>query len=203
MNVARYIPIALASVMMMSPATAAPELVGFFATGNQAFVGLRDSSNTSFAWHSVGERFGEYEVVSFDMNTETVQLKQGTTITHLKLKASRVESAPTVSLVEQLANNGNLEMRKMLPGLRTMEARLANSVAELSDLEARAFRDEEARLKIPNLRRNIELQEKHLGFLLRAVVRSKKPVAEVEAPNKAPEPTPGAVTPRSTEGDSE
>jgi len=187
-------------MLMVSPATAAPELVGFFATGSKAFVGLRDGPSGSFAWRSVGERFGEYEVVSFDLNAETVRLLQGTTITNLKLKASRVESAPTVSLVEQLAKNGDSEMQKFLPGLRTLDARRAQAVAELSDLEIRAASDERTRQRITDLRRNISLQEKHLDFLLQAVVRSKKPVVESEAPNKAPEPTPGAVTPRATEG---
>ncbi len=155
-------------------ATSAPVFSGIFTSGGTTYLGLREDPAKPFMWVAVGGRLGEFRVVSYDDNAEKVVLQRGDAVVELRLKSSAVESTPTVELVERLAREGDVEMQKLLPGLRKLDERRADTVAELAALERRAATDESVREELKAVRRKHQIEDDNLRYLLRSVLNPAK-----------------------------
>ena len=151
---------------------AAPELAGVLTSGGKTFLALRAAEGKPSTWHQVGEQFGEYLVASFDPSVDAVTLTNGGAQTVIRLKGAKVDPKPTVELVEQLARDGDMELRRLLPELKILENRRATTAADLADLQLRSASDPNAAKRVEEVRRKLRIEEDSIGFFLSRVVRS-------------------------------
>jgi hypothetical protein len=87
---------ALAFLFIANLATASVELAGaFIASTDSRFLLTDNSTGATSEWLKIGDSFQGYLVVSFDAESEVLDLKSGTSTYHLRLRpAAKVQPPP-------------------------------------------------------------------------------------------------------------
>jgi hypothetical protein len=73
------------------------EFSGFFITSDTALYSLTDMpTGASSGWLKVGQTFRGHTIVSFDKDTDTLNVRQGDHVTRLRLRASKVTDGRSI-----------------------------------------------------------------------------------------------------------
>jgi len=171
----------------------APEFVGYWAIGNDiAFAVVEPGLEAPPRWVQVGSEFAGYRVVEFRANSEVLVLRKEGQSLELNLRKGRVrQGSSEISALDAYA----VAIRE----IQKREVWAAKGRFEAPQRGAKSW-------LIPVFRR---LEDGSEDCIIVGVAMADGSVAEYryftssgQKPNKAPEPTPGAVTPRATEGTS-
>lgn len=80
-------------------ASGALEFAGYMYIGEQSRFVIKDvEQSRSSGWVAIGDSFGEYTLLGFDRNTDVLSLGTANAVIHLRLKASRVAAANSMTL---------------------------------------------------------------------------------------------------------
>src|SRR5690349_12464874 len=95
------IGVGLMHALLASICFAAPEFSGVLKSAGKTYLALRPEGGTVSGWREVGESMGGYKIISYDEARDVVVLSRAGTMVEVKLKGSRVESKPTLALIEE------------------------------------------------------------------------------------------------------
>ena len=169
----------------------APEFVGYWAIGNDTAFAVADSAlEEPPRWVQIGSEFAGYRVVEFRAELEVLVLRKRDQSFELQLRKGKVrQGSSEISALDAYA----VAIREV----QRREVWAAKGRFEAPQRVAKSW-------LIPVFRR---LDDGSEDCIVVGVSIADGSVAEYryfssrgQAPNKAPEPTPGAVTPRATEG---
>src|SRR5687768_9100175 len=80
-----------------------PEFSGVLKSAGKTYLALRLEGVAASGWREVGESFGEYKIISYDDAHDVVVLSRAGNLVEVRLKGARVESKPTLALIEEMA----------------------------------------------------------------------------------------------------
>ena len=164
--------------LLVSVCCAAPEFAGVLKSAGKTYLALRTEGGTMNGWREVGESVGEYKIISYDEARDVVVLSRAGTTVEVRLNGARVESKPTLALVEEMARGGNEAVQTMLADARKLDERRANTASEVAEAESRSARDPQAAGRLPELRRKLKIEEDNMAYFLHSVVKSQSPPAK-------------------------
>ena len=150
----------------------APEFSGVLKSAGKTYLSFRPEGGAASGWREVGESFGEYKIVSYDEANDMVVLSRAGTLLEVRLKGARVESKPTLALIEEMAKGGNQAVQKMVSLAKILDERRAKTASDVAVLESRATSDQKAAERLPELRRKLKIEEDNMAYYLHNVVKS-------------------------------
>ena len=197
-------------LVSIAAARADLEFTGFFATSKESVYMLTDKkSNHTSGWLKVGDSFEGYTIEAFEKDNDVLVLRRGPNVLRLPIRQSKVkDSGITIVGTIELGPNSTIDVIRatlfvdeetMFPvnsGVSLFlkpERRSDGNLSYRARFEVVQSDGTRDRVEFPEIGARpgqpFRIQSGDFGFGFIP-----------EKPNKAPEPTPGAVTPRATEG---
>jgi hypothetical protein len=148
---------------------AAPEFIGVLTSKGVTYVAVRPDPAEPAVWVGIGDTFAGYRVRSYDAKQDTLLLMRGSDAIEVKLKQASVQAKPTITLLEELIRRGDPTLQDSVKDLKTLESRVAKTVAELAAAEARAVNAPTTSETVVHLRRKLKLEEGYLDYYFQAL----------------------------------